>query len=265
MFCYDYSRNFRSKGFALAILTTTAFTSGCSTSEANHSSSSVANENGRDVLHILVELDGELLADDGTIFTAVRGDSRRFSGQFVDHEGNNWTWSPYVGRPSLFSANFPWGVELNLRPNPDAVAPWWRLHRTDDVCLDTCTLRIYYTEQSFRPDGPYITEWSEVADRIRMWDEAPELWRYAEYEYRFSEREEVSFIESFDDATGRGVVQLGLLTMDISGDEPRITMRAYPLPVFDQWHPSFNPQLEDVATYPDQGIDQGPDSGSERR
>jgi hypothetical protein len=202
----------------------------------------------------VIESDGRRVEGTGTLFFSIHGGRGASSpALFVDDESTVWYWATEEPNPSFeTSRNFPWRGRFAFGIEESSRRPTRPIVDRPGLCEDECSLRFYYTEQEFNGRDGQISDWERDRGDLRMWDEAPELWRYAEFEYRFSDRVEVSFVESFDDETGRGVLQLGLVTIDVSGDGMVVEMRAHPFEVFDWYHPAITPPVPDVSEFPEE-------------
>jgi len=209
---------------------------------------------GKTPIPAVIESNGQRVEGSGTLFFAIVG-NRGTAGPaaFVDEESTIWNWSKedpdFVGDTQQ---NFPWGGQFAFRIQEGSRRPSRPIDDLPGRCEDACTLRFYYTEQEFNGRDGQIRDWERDRGDLRMWDEAPELWRYAEFEYRFSDRVDVSYVDSFDDETGRGVLQLGLVTMDVSGEGMVVEMRAHPFDVADSNHPAVTPRIPDVSEFPEE-------------
>jgi hypothetical protein len=203
---------------------------------------------------LVLASDGQPVEGSGTLFFAFGGvQGFQSSAKFVDESSTVWYWSKeepeFTGD---ISWNFPWAGRFEFGIPESSRRAFRPIDQRGERCKDECSLRFYYTEQEFNGRDGQISDWERDRGDLRMWDEAPELWRYAEFEYRFSDRVDVSFVESFDDETGRGVLQLGLVTIDLSGDGMVVEMRAHPFDVFDWNHPAITSPVPDVSEFPEE-------------
>jgi hypothetical protein len=209
---------------------------------------------------VVVGDDGEWITNRGTVFVSVRESfPYEILGQYIDADGERWSWiaeSTEVGFDTV--RNFP-----QLSPHYFTTAGERRPRRgiryMDGTCDERCTLRFYYTEESFDGRDGEVRIWEEDRGDLRMWDEAPELWSYAELDYTFAERSEKTFMQSFDDATGLGIVSIGMVTLNLSGDDLRVTVEPHQQQMADFYHPAITPPRLDVSEFPEET-----DAGSER-
>ena len=215
---------------------------------------------------VVVEAGGERVVDSGTLFVSIRGDrgvygGRRMPSAFWDSDSVPWIWATPVWIAAIdMSYSYPWTGRHELNVPETSTDTVREVVDRPVLCEEACTLRFYYTEQEFNGRDGQISDWERDHGDLLMWDEAPELWRYAELEYRFSDRVDVSYIESFDDETGRGVLQLGLVTFDVSGEDVVVEVRPHRVDVLDYRHPAIAPpRIPDVSEFPEET-----DAGSER-
>jgi hypothetical protein len=188
----------------------------------------------------------------GTIFVRIQGQN---AGQTTMWraviDGETWLRAIRARTVGEFDINYfyPWKEEHSFSMQN---APHY-IHRISDenrLCQESCTFDVYYTDQLI----------TDIGNTELLWNAAPERWRRAEFEYRWDDRITASSLQSYDEETGMGVVNIGMVTVDPSGDELRVTMEPQTLHLYDLGH-SYRNSLDGGEV---EGDEQQSDAGRQQ-
>jgi hypothetical protein len=177
----------------------------------------------------------------GTVYIQINDErgNRETGIRHVDRNGVAWQQLQEApARWFEFPARYGWqGTHFFVPTDGEQLMP----HVAHDtyLCREECKLNLYYTEQ--------VLDGSESVEQF--WDATPELWRRAEFNYRVEDVVSLSTIARFDDATGYGVLDLAMVTIDVSGDQLAVSLETHPLNVKDLSHPAISrmPPRNDAA------------------
>ena len=196
-----------------------------------------------DALPVLVAFTPNSLTERGvgTVYIQINDErgNRETGIRHVDRNGVAWQQLQEApARWFEFPARYGWqGTHFFVPTDGEQLMP----HVAHDtyLCREECKLNIYYTEQ--------VLDGSESVEQF--WDATPELWRRAEFIYRVEDVVSLSTIARFDDATGYGVLDLAMVTIDASTDRLAISLDTHPLNVKDVFHPAISgmPPRNDAA------------------
>jgi hypothetical protein len=167
----------------------------------------------------------------GSLYFRIGGTSDAFRpvGSWIDWEFRTWLPSkPFDLFQTSFSSLRLWPDEYGFEPDEGEYFPNV-IHDRFDLCETECTIEFYYNERSARQIDP----------RSGFWDRSPEDWQYGRLEYRWEDRVRTSRLVSYDEDTGYGVLDVGMITIEPLGDELRVEIAPQTVRAMDDtyWSP----------------------------